>query len=224
MMSSSLSWSPIVFCKAKKILQWWNQRQIHRSRHKAEIIRDSVLQEILILRRHIELSLLHKDILSAEDKQDWLKKLEQLYHKLEQTGNSLAPPYVEESLPLALQHKLTSQSDYTFSVNFRLELPSAWQFGSSEQSPMILMSFEELLLIALSDQTGVIHRVSLAQQEQTGRLEVEIRYPNSLALDAVSESQDLRYLRQSFQLFTAGNCWTCTKELSMTWYFRWHLS
>ncbi|MGB5975740.1 MAG: hypothetical protein WBG38_20610, partial [Nodosilinea sp.] len=82
----------------EQLLRWWHRHQTRWLTGEADTIRNGLLQDLFAIRRQIELV--------TDDETAGLATVEQLYDALEQLGNRLSSPYLEESLPLALQHAL----------------------------------------------------------------------------------------------------------------------
>jgi glucose-6-phosphate-specific signal transduction histidine kinase len=151
-----------------------------------------------------------------------LRKFEDFHHSLKNLSDRLSPPFLEESFPLAIQHLLQLMQANNQAIDLELHLPKQWHHQESEFSRLMLSILDELLNIALAKivkQTSV--RVSLRELKGINKLRVQIVYPDEATLVDTSNSKELRYLQQSFQMLTLGQCFSERKELSVTWYFLW---
>jgi len=83
--------------------RWWHTQQQQKQQRQADIIRDSVLQQTFGFRRYLQ-QLATKP--SCDTEADWLARFDQLYRQMEGLSNELLPPFVEDSLSLALQFLL----------------------------------------------------------------------------------------------------------------------
>ena len=209
--------------KLQRAWQWWYKRQSSQLSFEAERIRDGLLQETFAMRRSLELFQIKRET-SAEYHQVLLKKIEKFHHFLEQLSDRLNPPYLEDSLPLAIQHSLESWQRCDSKLNFQLELPASWSHELPERNRAILMTIDELLRITLAkiEQETSIH-IKLSQQRHRGELMVQIYYPDVSTLNSTFDLEDWEYLKQSFQILASGRCDRSRKERTITWYFRWRL-
>ena len=204
----------------QRALSWWNQRQSRQLQQKAEEIREGVLQELFSCRRSLELQLLDRPDTSIPGLRSCLAKIEELHHSIEQLSYDLSPPYVDESLPLAVQHLLQQWRIRNADLNFKLKLPSSWQ-QESDRNPIILAALDELLKLALiENRLEKPVYVNLQTDQNIGKLTVVITYSAPLPLSAAKEKQ-LKYLSQCFQLLTGGQCRIKKQGLTMIGYFCW---
>jgi hypothetical protein len=197
-----------------------------RLNREAKNIQDKLLQELFVIRRDLELSLVNENDLPVNKGKAWLEKIAAFHHTIEQLNRQLLLSFPEENLSLAIQYLLISQRITSPSLNLQLELPPTWNQDSPKRSRVILTILDELFWITLPPKAAVLQRVSLKSKGRTGKLEVEVMYPNQFVLDAVIRSKDLKYLRQSFQLLASGKCSTHLHQhpLSITWRLQWRLN
>jgi hypothetical protein len=204
-------------------LQWWFKRQSAQLLSESEQIHNGLLQDVFAIRRSLELSLVDEVGVSSNQGQDWLKKAEKLHESLEQLSDTLSPPFLAESLPLAMQcllKRLRSQSGLKLEVT----LPSHWSDDSIERNRVILMVLDELLKLALPKAAiDATHQICLATDEAMGELTVKLTYPDLQALTSLTQTKELKYLCCCFQCLAPGRC-VCQKEnLTVIWRFRWRL-
>ena len=207
-----------------RALYWWNQRRSRQLQQKAEGIREGLLQELFCCRRSLELQLLDYPETSIQSLQSCLTKIEELHRAIEQLSYDLSPPYVDESLPLAVQHLLEQWRKHISKFNFEIELPSFWK-DEPDRNQVILTTLDELLQLTLMENRleKPIY-VSLQADQNIGKLTVHITYSDPSALMASSRAtKHFKYLSRSFQLLAFGQCRSRKQGLTMTWSFRWQL-
>lgn len=217
-----LFWLSVMYFKAQRALQWWYQRRSLHLYCEAEKIRDGLLQESFSMRRSLELSLQESAAISSNVAQDWLATTEKFHHALEQLSNRLYSPYIDESLPLAIQSITEPWRKGNAQLNcFKLELPSSWPMERPECNLAIVMALEELLRITVSGRFTQSIYLSLKQQGPWGELMVQVSYPDNATLECASHQEELDYLKISFRFLTSGQCFCKQKDLTLAWYFRW---
>jgi hypothetical protein len=204
-------------------LQWWFKRQSAQLSSESEQIHNGLLQEVFAIRRSLELSLIEETGVSLNQGHDWLHKAEKLHQSLEQLSDTLSPPFLSESLPLAMQCMLARQRNQS-GLNLEVTLPSQWNDASSERNRIILMVLDELLKLALPKAAiEATQRIGLSADETTGELTVELTYPDLQTLTSLMQTKELKYLCCCFQCLAPGRC-ICQKEnLTVIWRFRWRL-
>jgi hypothetical protein len=202
-------------------LQWWWQRQAARLHREAECIRDGLLQESFGLRRGLELALIEPGDIPIAQGQEWLDKIDQFHHTVEELSNHLSPPYLNESLPLAIQYSL-SVWQVANPLIWTLDLPDSWQDEPIDRSYVILTTLDELLQIVLQEPTSVTSiSIQLRQHNDISKLQVEVTYSDAIILAKSSHVNDLRHLCQAFQCLAPGKSRTQRQEQTVTWYFCW---
>lgn len=218
-----LLWSVASHLEMQRALQWWFRRRSVRLMSESERIHNGLLQEVFAIRRSLELSLINETSLSATQNQDWLTRTEKLHESLMQLGDTLSPPYVGESLPLAIQSLIQTQFSPP-GINLKLALPTDWHHDAPERDRMILDSLHELLTLSLpSAAIDGTHRVQLSSDGKMGELQVAITCVDRPTLTALTHSRDLAHLRRCFQCLTPGRCLCHIETLNITWRFRWQL-
>jgi len=218
-----LLWSVASHLEMQRALQWWFRRQSVQLMSESERIHNGLLQEVFAIRRSLELSLVNEASTSATQNQDWLTRTEKLHESLVQLSDVLSPPYLGESLPLAIQSLLQSQARQS-GINLKLALPNNWSEHSLERDRMILDSLHELLTLSLpSAAIDGTHHVQLSSDGKMGELLVNLTCIDHATLTALTHSRDLGYLRRCFQCLTPGQCLCHTETLNIIWRFRWQL-
>lgn len=215
-----LSWLLVSQFEAQRALQWWYGRQSSQLCHQAEGIRNGLLQESFTVRRNLELALLEDGERSEQPQQEWLVKIDRLHHALRKLSDQLSPPYLDDSLPLAIQSVLESWKSRSLRYRFGWELPAEWRPESHERSRVVLMALDELLRLTFLDGSGGAVAVQLHQRGDLGELSVQFSDldrptpPRSVA-------KELAYLKRAFRFLTFGECFCRHIDQTVVWYFRW---
>lgn len=206
--------------EAQRSLRWWYNRQLMQHCRDAEMIRDGLLQESFTLRRTLELHLVNPPKLTKESNHELLTTFERFHHDLKELSDRLSPPFLDDSLPLAIQHLLNGwQASYPL-IQIQSNLPSDWQAQTYEQSRLILAMLNELLKISLSDaSTAAIIMLCLTAQENVSELTIEIQSLNQAIV--WFNWQDLRYLKQAFCCLMPGQCSIRQTNELIRCHFRW---
>jgi hypothetical protein len=240
-----LLWRFLAHVEMQKSLQWWSEKLTTQLWYGSEQIRDGLLQDVFAIRRSLELSLVNHQEISVATSQDWLGQLDQLHQALGALRNVLAPAYVEESLPLAIQSLLQQ-----WKLRLETKLPADWPAEPLLRSRVILMTISELLKIVIPEKLPVeevgwhtcaldtpsqcpydakepgidIHLViQLKQRQQFAELSVVINHSDHFPLLSPARRRELRYLKQSFQCLTSGQCsYRCTGS-TIAFYLCWKL-
>ncbi|NJL35466.1 MAG: hypothetical protein HC840_12130 [Leptolyngbyaceae cyanobacterium RM2_2_4] len=203
-------------------MRWWHQRQALQLNAQATEIRDGLLQELFALRRGLEVWAEGNHNASSHHHHDWLQKIERLHQDLERISNHLSPPYLEESLPLAIQYAAESWRTHYPQLEFVLDSPVQRSSESPARSRIILTTLHEFLqIIRLNFPEVDSLRISLSLQEIESRLAIEIPDVSQSTLASFLASDHLKYLSQAFELLTLGKCLHQQRELEITWYFLW---
>jgi hypothetical protein len=206
----------------QRALQWWSKRQSVQLWDESERIRNGLLQDIFSVRRNLELALTNHVELPTQNNQAWLEKMEKIHHSLEKLSNHLSPPYIEESLPLALQsvaEQWRSQSSL-FTIN--TQLPSSWEEEPPEQSRIIIKTLHELLKLSIAGVNApTFTEIHLQSTPHWNELMVDLTYPDASTLTTTQGSQEIAYLGRSFRFLTSGWCFQQRQRLTVTWHFRW---
>lgn len=222
-----LLWSTASHLEMQRALRWWFKRQSARLISESEQIHNGLLQEVFAIRRGLELSLVDETGASAIQNRDWLTKTEKLHESLAQLSDVLFPPYLGESLPLAIQSLIQSliQSQVIHpSITLKMLLPTEWHEMSPERDRIILNILHELLTLSLpAVAIADSHSVQLSSDGKRGELTISLTCGDRPALTALIHSKELAYLRRCFQCLTPGQCLCRVEALNITWRFRWNL-
>ncbi len=232
-------WLAVSYVRMQRSLRWWQGQQVVRQRHQAEVIRDGVVQDSFALRRSLELALMNSSdrlpqVESEKLTSDWLAKIEMIQSSLETLTNHLAPPYLNDHLPLSVRFLLKQWQQQHPNVSIKTTLPDHWCQPSRESSQIVLAALEELLRITeLPDTTSVILHASLQQKQhdQIQELIIHMSLSNPLPPDLSTpdlskvmsnwDRQELSYLKRAFHCLTSGRFYSRRNGEDMIWYFRW---
>ncbi|TVP56204.1 MAG: hypothetical protein EA343_24300 [Nodularia sp. (in: Bacteria)] len=208
--------------KIKQALQWWSWRQSVKLFLEAEEIRDGLLQETFIIRRHLDLlTVNHPNSLTTET-QECLKKIDQLHHSLVKLSDRLFPASLQDSLPLAIECLLKPLLISYPSQYFYIDMPASWRHEPAERSMIILRALEELLIITIPEVvTPISIYISLKKQGNLAQLIVTISYPDVSTLVFYSHLPELDYLGESFRFLTGGECFYHSQNFNAIWSFYW---
>ncbi|MBH8572916.1 hypothetical protein I8752_07775 [Nostocaceae cyanobacterium CENA369] len=212
----------IFYYRIQQALQWWHYRQSIKLFLEAEKIRDELLQEIFTIRCNLYLLKLENMSISSDKTQKYLDKIDNLHHSLVQLSDRLFPPFLQDSLPLAIQCLLERWLVSNPHIHFQSDMPLDWRYEPLERGLIVLMSLEELLTIILSEiLASVSIYFSLKQKENVGELKVQINYPDVSTFVFNSHIPEFKHLCETFRFLTSGKCLYRTQELRVTWYFIW---
>lgn len=207
--------------KVQRSLQWWHGKQVMQLRHEAEELRNGLLQEIFVLRRNLEISLATPGE-SSEYK--GLESVEKIYGSLKDLSDRLSPPYIDESLPHAIQHRLQAWQFRYPAIPMEAVVPKDWPPDRYEQHRAILLILDELLEISLAalpaPESISLH---LWQQQQQAHLTIQLMQPKS-SINSNLDSAKLSDLKGIFRLLISGKCSCHVTDSATTWHFFWKLT
>jgi hypothetical protein len=204
-------------------LRWWQARQLVRQSDQAKEIRDGVLQESFALWRNLELVLTNSINDPGQIEGAWLNRIETMQHSLAALSNHLAPPYVDDHLPLAVRSRLEHWHQIHPTLTVETILPQGWCQESGDASQILLMALDELLQITLpKDSTPITLSASLCQHDQIQELLIRLSTPELSRVMARWDRKELNYLRHSFYGLTSGHFFRQSQSsLAVVWQFRW---
>ena len=195
------------------LLRWWHQYQIQMLNYEADLIRNGLLQDIVAMRQQLEVCC-HSQVNSHLDS---LKKLHRLVETL---SDHLDPPYLHDSLPLALQHAAQPWQD---TIHLGIVLPTTWEAEPLEHN-RLLIKFVENLLQQIATAEPLPDNCHLTLQDQAGvkKLTFQAQYsaalPSSLSLQVLSA---VNPFLKTFQLFTKGDYNQDIQSQSLTCLLHW---
>lgn len=207
--------------KAQRSLQWWHGKQVMKLRHEAEELRNGLLQETFVLRRNLEVSLATP---GKPSECSGLESVERVYGSLKDLSDRLSPPYIDESLPHAIQHQLQEWQSRYSAIPMEAVVPADWPLDRYEQHRAILLILDELLEISLAElPTPESISLHLWQQPQQAHLSIQLMQPQS-SINSDLDSAKLSHLKQIFRLLISGQCSCHFTDSAITWHFFWKLT
>ncbi|MBD2207855.1 hypothetical protein H6G33_36610 [Calothrix sp. FACHB-1219] len=184
-------------------------------RQEGEAIRNGVLQNTFIMRRHLESPLATSSESQQKLKTHYLENIEKFHYSLRELSDYLYPAYIDESLPLAIRHVLDTWNRRFPSLNIESELPTEWSDKSSDRSQVILIALEELLAYCVSNNSSNFSLfVSLTPQGNWNELMIKFT-----AIAATTD--DLLHLCRALKFWLSGKCSRYRQNQAEIWYLRW---
>ncbi|MCF4968066.1 hypothetical protein [Nostoc sp. CMAA1605] len=208
--------------RIQQALQWWSSRQSTKLFVEAEKIRDDLLQETFTIRRHLDVLTANNLNLSNHQTQDYLRQIDNFHHSLVQLSNRLFPESLPDSFPLAIECLIEPWLAINPHLYFHLDLPVYWRQEQAFHSLTVLSILDELLTINLSNIiTGITIYISLKQQKNQGQLKIQINYHDITSFMCHTNSTELKYLCDTFQVLTSGRCFYRASNCQVIWHLSW---
>ena len=197
--------------------QWWHQQQAIQSHHTAESIRDGLLQQTFAFRRYLEAADQTTDASNPHQTRRWLERFQTFYQSLETLSDELSPPFIADSLPLALKFTITgwqsspAQSETAPAIHF--DLPTDWPHSSAYQNQAVLSVVTALLTLLLPKGQSKSHsnghsanqlNVALSQADADNILTLKINSEPTLATSKITELEECQHLKEIFHSLTTG--------------------
>lgn len=208
----------------QQALYWLHIRQYRKMRYEGEVIRESILQDLFIFRRSLELSQVKNRESQKILEQYDLKTFENIHNSLKELSEYLYPAHVDDSLSLAISYLLESWKSDIPHLNLHMNVPSQGEHKESDElNRIILMVLSELFQIILpliSDEVTIF--ISLDWQEYRNKLTVKLNSPSIFKLESDSCLQKLDFIKNIFRFLTSGKCFYRKENSSQTWYFYWY--
>ncbi len=216
---SSLVWLAVFHWQTQRALQWWFDQQQQWLYREAEQLRNGPLQETFVMRRQLELHPEPDCPLTAHP--NWMAQVDQLNGQLMRLSDDLSPPYLETSLPLAIQAWV---KDHGLPIA-ALNLPERWQPEQPTRVSLILAALDHLQRLS-SQHAGILTELSMQQSPQHAwaDLIVRIDYPTVAAARQVGRSPEMAALMRAFQVLAPGRCTRQQQQQQIRWRFRWRRS
>jgi hypothetical protein len=187
----------------------------------AERIREDLLQKLFAMRRSLELALMDKQA-HPKEVQRWLTQLETIQHSLEAVTHRLVPPYLDDSLPLAMQLALKEWQATHPMLQLEMDLPTDWIAEPFAQRRMVLATLVTWLQITASHlQPRARLRIRLSQQAHSNELLIQLTTSNRSDLPSRAAISELSKLQQAFQVLAPGSCYCQKCDATVTWVYRW---
>lgn len=196
------------------LLQWWQQQRITSLKQEADAIRNGVLQEVFAIRRLLALCSTQQ----TAQKRDNLDcaphavelDLEKIHTSLNQLSDRLDPPYIQESLPLAIGH---AADKWKASLPLTLHLPQAWPSEPTVHAHLLLMLLNALCKTLSARSTPQTTRaallscnVSLKCASDSKNLTITLSYSDPVPAANITQlTAQLTPIVQTFQLLSKGD-------------------
>ena len=175
------------------------------------------------MRRSLELALMDKQA-HPKEVQHWLTQLETVQHSLEAMMHRLAPPYLDDSLPLAVQLVLKEWQTAHPTLQLEMDLPTDWKEEPIAQRRMVLATLSEWLRITASSlRPDTKLRVCLSQQAHSSKMLIQLTARDRSDLPSGAAISELINLQQAFQVLANGRCYCQKRDSTVTWFYRWRL-
>jgi len=149
-----------------------------------------------------------------------LAELDSLYARLEHLSSSLHSPYLEESLPLALQHAL---QPWQGRLPLETQLPYLRDVEPIEHTRLLIALTQTLLkhlAAAAPPPQGCV--IALTQQHQGKELRYHITYEATPSTVFAQElSTVLTPFLETFQIFTGGEYEQFSPPQTLGWVLSW---
>jgi hypothetical protein len=215
-------WFCVSRYQTQRALKWWHYRQSLRFSQEAETVRNGLLQELFSLQRNLELWSMDADSSPKNINQYYLNNIKKLYHSVNELINHLSPPYIDDSLPLAIQYLLSTWKACTTAVDFVMQLSQDYPQESEVSNRVVLLTLDELLQVVFSQQAIPEQiAISLEKEGDFGELVVEISYQDVISWNFFGKIQELIYLSRAFRFLVSGKCSYSQNEKTVIWKFLW---
>ena len=187
----------------------------------ADFIRNGVLQDLFAIRRQLELSCHPQSDAKMFSYNNHLAELKRIYTLLENCSNRLAGPYLQDSLPLALQHIV---QPWLEKIHLKTEFPAAWESEPVEQTRLLTLLTDSLCR-HLATASPKPHRCNMTLQSQGAfkKLTFHAQYEDFLASSLIDQaSRQLKPFLETFHIFTQGDYSQDFQPYSLTWVLCWN--
>ncbi len=238
----TIGWATTVYWLTRKWLrqklawQWWHEQQALQLHHQAEVIRDGLLQQTFAFRRYLESAEQHtlkradSAQPAAEQTSQWMERFQGFYQSLESLSNELSPPFVADSLPLALQFALKdwarcqqlSQGELQPPVALQFDLPADWPTGSPQKNQTVLSTVTGLLN-ALIPPDNFFRQLQLTLSRESALCTLTFRLSgsNPQTLQTMPEQPEVQHLKEIFHSLVAGRLEIGYEGTSLAGQLRW---
>lgn len=184
-----------------ELLRWWHRYQARALIRESDFVRNGLLQEIIAIRRRIEVSCPLAPEGEESVCQSHLADLSRLYDLLENFCDRLESRYLQDSLPLALQHVAHAKQSR---LNLQTDFPKNWTDEPIEQARLLTLLIKTVL--ATLSQATVLPKTSTLQMHE-GNNQKTLKFhaefastPSPLLIGQMN--QDIPPFLRTFQLFT----------------------
>lgn len=203
------------------LLRWWHQYQARALNQEVDLVRNHVLQDMFAIRRRVELFCQTPPVGKEFSFETHLAELKNVHKLLENLCDRLESPYVEDSLPLALQHAAQFWQSH---LALHLKLPQTWGLEPVEHTRLLVLFIENLWQQLATATPPPTHcEVVLGHGAEIRELTIEATYPDALAPTFLSQiSRLLLPFLETFQVLTDGDFDQSLQPRKLVWKLRWH--
>lgn len=203
--STTLYFSVRRWLRQRQAWQWWHQHQTNRLHAQAESIRDDLLQQTFAFRRFLESSLDTQP--QAEQTEQWVKRCQTLYRSLEQLSDQLSPPFIGDSLPLALQFTVQTWQQSHPGIGLRLNVPNDWPAPTTNHNPIILSMVNGLIEALFTNDQDSHYQLLMTLERQDNRCTLTLEQIKSQVEDQMppNNATEIDHLKEIFRSLTAGS-------------------
>jgi hypothetical protein len=198
--------------------QWWHSQRQQQQHIQAENVRDGLLQEAFALRRYLE-----KGSHPQDESAPYLEQFNQFYRSLESLSNELSPPFVEDSLPLALQFLLKNHRQIETSLE--LEPNIDWSWDGTENNRTVLSVVGELLTLLVPEaqmqELKIPLSIQLRRMGTMNNLQLTRSMLNQQSKVLLLNSTELQYLKEIFHSLMSGTLDINQDDVELTCQLSW---
>lgn len=218
-----LVWLLASYLRAQEALQWWHRRQTLQLCQEADAIRNGLLQESLSIRRQLELSLVQPLGYQEQTHQTLITAIEKFHADLNDLSDHLAPPYLDDSLPLAIRSAMEDWKVHHPQYQLKLELPAEWKHESPEKGRILLMTLAELLQLTLLEylSSELSITICLTTRAQRSELSLQVSCPDVSRLSAGTRTMEIAQLTRAFCFLMPGQWCHQRKGQTLIWRLCW---
>lgn len=188
-----------------ELLRWWHQYQAHMLIQETDFVRNGILQEIIAIRRRLEMSCPLQPPANDTVCAPHLADLTRLYNLLENFCDRLQSPFIADSLPLALQHAMRP---WQAALNLQSHLPAQWSTEPLEQAQLLIWLMKALLsLLVELPRSPIATTLTMSEADALKTLAFQAQYGAPL-VPAVSQQVEsaLQPFLNTFRLLTQARC------------------
>ncbi len=231
MLLLSLIWGGASYWRMQRSLRWWLTQAAVERTDQADQIQNGLMQDLFALRLSLSKSLDLSQPNQTQPNQTQPNQTQPnqaaietlyntLYTNLNQLSAALSPPYIRESLPLAIQAMLQQWQAAHPEAKLQLALPATWDLEPIARSQVLLTTLAALLKLS---EAAAISALSLELSQESGQAKLILRlvYRDSATRSAATHAKELRYLRDCFRCLMPGWCSHQAQPLADLWQLRW---
>ena len=226
----TIAWATTFYYLTQKWLrqklawQWWQAQQTQQLHQQAESIREGLLQQAFAFRRYLESKPTAPDATHSDPEQTarWLARLQAFYQSLENLSNELSPPFVADSLPLALQFVIKDWMRSHPNLTLDFNAPPDWPAKSPNRNQLVLSLVTALLTLFNPEEDTAHLQVRLSQESERYTLELILQGADAQSHRAIVAQPETRHLKEIFHSLAAGQLEINQEDASLKCQLSWH--